>query len=94
MVGGPAELEREVVNREPIYLGTRRCPHCRVLRHMEYHEDEEAIRCAVCGNEVVGRAGKLTFLDRYNLIRRAEAYEQRTGIKLRERRDVGLREVQ
>jgi Zn ribbon nucleic-acid-binding protein len=72
-----------------MYLGTRKCPQCRVRRTMIYDEDDFSIRCHACGAEVQPASGILTGTEKARLCAFAVKYQQRTGLRLSPARDLG-----
>jgi Zn ribbon nucleic-acid-binding protein len=70
-----------------MYLGTRKCPQCRVRRTMVYDEDDFSIRCVTCGGEVQPASGRLTEREKARLAAFAVRHTLATGIRLSPARD-------
>jgi hypothetical protein len=72
-----------------MYLGTRKCPQCRVRRTVVYDEEDFSIRCHTCGAELQPASGRLSETDKARLCAFAVRHQQRTGLRLSPARDLG-----
>lgn len=70
-----------------MYLGTRKCPQCRVRRTVIYDEGDYSIRCQACGAEIQPVNGRLSETEKALLASFAIRHVLRTGTRLSPARD-------